>query len=245
MASVRGTWQRRRAGRCRLRARCRHSAISASARRIGAARCRNRRRARCRHRAGRRAATASARSRRPRPARGRVGNCSLGSVIRGSSTLIRRQLEVRGTIDKRIGKEWVKTLASVQGVKGRIGVITRTAEWLSNSHVLDESDMQQVCAWINTFASKTGVKSYESLYPTPRSTIPLPMAQPELSETTQRPAILLRAYDLSECEARCCYDGVYLGAGEEGMIRMLLPPILISLATCPAILSWTVPGLDA
>lgn len=36
---------------------------------------------------------------------------------------------------------------------------------------------------------------------------------------TQAPVVKLRACDLQQCKARCCYDGVYLQPGEEQKIR--------------------------
>ena len=37
--------------------------------------------------------------------------------------------------------------------------------------------------------------------------------------SAESPAVKLRACDLQQCKARCCYDGVYLQAGEEKKIR--------------------------
>jgi hypothetical protein len=49
-----------------------------------------------------------------------------------------------------------------------------------------------------------------------------------------RSTVKLRACDLTRCEARCCYDGVYLDDGEEAKIRGIVDSAPEFFGTLPA-----------
>jgi tetratricopeptide (TPR) repeat protein len=146
------------------------------------------------------------------------------------SAMLRTQLVDGCLPDTSKVREWIQTLETVQGIKGRLGVIARTADWLVQAGVLAEDDQLRVAKWTDRYISTSLVDFYRGRYTISMMTQSTQATLP--ADKTSQPSVKLRVCNLNECEARCCYDGVYLEDGEESKIRDIVasaPELFVDL----------------
>jgi tetratricopeptide (TPR) repeat protein len=117
---------------------------------------------------------------------------------------------------------WVRALGRVQGIKGRIGVIARTADWLLESEAIPTIETSGVRDWVERYVPHSLADIFKSQYPFPKEDTMQSSNSDASPSALPRKCVRLRACNLDACEAQCCYDGVYLGDGEEDRIKEIV-----------------------
>lgn len=149
------------------------------------------------------------------------------------SAAIRRDMAAARTPDPAVVDEWLTVLQAVQGVKGRIGVILHTARWLSELGVLDDDRTAIVNDWTRRYAPPGQLKYHEVRYPWPDPVKMVSVESPVDSVAEYESEVRLRVCRLEDCEARCCYDGVYLEFGEEDKLAQIVGSAPAFFASLP------------
>jgi tetratricopeptide (TPR) repeat protein len=83
------------------------------------------------------------------------------------SALIRRQLALDHAPDAGKIREWVSALEAVQGIKGRIGVIARTAQWLLETDKIAIIDVAHVRDWLSRYVPDSLSEYFRTQYRSP------------------------------------------------------------------------------
>jgi len=135
------------------------------------------------------------------------------------SAMLRLQIGRGEVPEKSLIEEWVARIDQLSGIKGRIGVIVRLTDWLLEMGALQENEATRVMEWIARFSPKSLSGYFEIQYPNPNMSENIEQESTNAAAKAGSSCVRLRVCNLSECEARCCYDGVYLDDDEESKIR--------------------------
>jgi tetratricopeptide (TPR) repeat protein len=122
--------------------------------------------------------------------------------------------QTSSALDPGTVRAWVDELGQVQGLKGRSRIIAQTAELLLGAGALSQTDRRAVQRWVARYLPGPG-----SLHPHAKVQSSAAMTISKGTPRSRSRVVRLRVCNLDQCEARCCYDGVYLMPGEEEKIR--------------------------
>jgi tetratricopeptide (TPR) repeat protein len=78
--------------------------------------------------------------------------------------VIRSQFALGDAPDACHIREWLRVLDAVQGIKGRVGVVAQTAEWLLESGNISERDAFRVRDWVCRYVPRSLIGYFRSRY---------------------------------------------------------------------------------